>query len=310
MDASNILGWLVPYTSGLFKVESMCLNYLTKRRDCRHWVGPIEGLIALSYLRFRPGAKLNFRELQITNDHSHQINIRSYHLDFQGIKRFVTGSDASQLWNLKTPIYYSYQLLEELDESDREILLRLALQSVGFMMENTYSDLAVRDYLQTIRLLLKNLIQTYCPESLVDKDQALERRDQAPSERGDQVDQAPKERRDQAPSERRDQALERRTEATARGETLDFENTFPNKQLEEYLCLKPGYQDHPLTVENLRLWRANMPLLKDICHQFKQANERYFVSGGVYDENLNRIRKGLDRVREDMQEYVDNLEKI
>ena len=70
--------WLIPYTSGLLNVDSACLKYLTRRRDSRQWLGMIESLVAISYLRFRPGAKININGFKISNDNSHHVSLRDY----------------------------------------------------------------------------------------------------------------------------------------------------------------------------------------------------------------------------------------
>jgi len=257
MEAAS---WLIPYTSGLLKLDSVCLKYLTQRKDNRQWLGMMDSLIALAYLRFRPGAKLHVNGFKITNDHSHNLQIRDYQLDLQGLKRSILGGSSMDLLNLKTPIYYSYQLLEMLDQDDQQILLQLALESVVFLIEDTYAnDLSALDYLQSLKLLLTKMLETY----------------------GTQV----------------------------KSQASPDSKKFPDANLEMFMCLKPGYKEHPLTIENFRIWQDNMPLLKDTCHQFKQAYDRY-LHGGNYEDNLVRIRDSLTRVRHQMNDYVNTLEKI
>ena len=215
----------------------------------------IESLIALAYLRFRPGSKIRVNGLNICNDHSHQIQIRDWQIDLQGIKRSLRGSSSLDLLNFKTPIYHSYKILEQLEVTERQILIQLASESINFLMEDTYAyDLSAQDCLRGLQLLLKRLNEVYGSES-------------------------------------------------------ENQKTFPDPDLEEFLCLKAEYKDHPLTSENLRVWQNNLPLLREICHQLKQAHERY-LHGGAYEENLVQVREGVKRIRTQMSAYLSNLEHI
>lgn len=151
--------WVIPYTSGLLKLESVCLNYVSKRKDYRQWLGTIDALVALAYLRFRPGSKIRVNGLNISNDHSHQIQIRDWQLDLQSVKRALRGGSSLDLLNFKTPIYHSYQILKLLEKEEAKTLLTLATESVNFLLEDTYSyDLSAQDCLRALKLVLNRLL--------------------------------------------------------------------------------------------------------------------------------------------------------
>lgn len=334
--------WLIPYTSGLFKIESMCLRYLSKRRDNRQWLGMIDSLIALAYLRFRPGAKLHIRGFKITNDHSHQLQIRDYQLDFQGIKRSILGGSSTDMLNLKTPIYYSYQVLADLAPDDRQIILQLALESVIYLQEDTYvHDLNALEYLHTIQLLLVEMLKVYGTDGAQENtcDDPEENASDDPEENASDgpnrnASENASENASDNLSENADDGSDRNaSENASENSSSDIKNDkdtqhakqlntkklnrdptkpvskFPNSQLETYLCIKSDYLEHPYTQENLQIWKNNLPLLREICHQFKQAHERY-LHGGAYEENLNQIREAANRMRHMMNDYVENIEKI
>jgi len=158
----DLTSWVVPCVANFLKIEKFCSQYINSRYDHRQWLGTMESLIALAYLRFRPGAKLNISSFKISNDHSHRISIREFQMDLQGVKRSVFGGSSMDLLNLKTPVYHSYQILELLELSERVILIELALESVNFMLEDTYyHDLNAQEYLRGLQLLLNKLLKVY-----------------------------------------------------------------------------------------------------------------------------------------------------
>jgi len=351
----EMAAWLIPYTSGLFKLESACLRFLTQKRDNRQWLGTIDSLIALAYLRFRPGAKLHIRGFKITNDHSHQLQIRDYQLDFQGIKRSILGGSSMDLINLKTPIYYSYQILADLEPDDRQIILQLALESVIYLQEDTYAhDLSALDNLHSIQLLLTEMLKVYGNSELGAK--AVKPNDygsevgsnmnagsnsdaesnmdaESNSEAGSNSEAESNVGSDagsNSENEEPEKVKEPEKVTVVKANDVVKANTvalkpsisakpsvrsghrmkkFPDSQLESYLCVKSDYLEHPYTQENLLIWKNNLPLLREICHQFKQAHERY-LHGGAYEENLNQIRESANRMRHMMNSYVENIEKI
>jgi hypothetical protein len=244
--------WLIPYTTGLLKVESAVFKYISQRKDNRQWLGMMESLISLAYLRFRPGAKLHVNGFKIDNDHSHQISFKEYNIDLQGVKRTILGGSSIDLLNLKSPLYFSYQILNSLDKDDQEILLTLAEESIKYLMEDTYKyDLTAQEYLRGIQILIEKMIDVM----------------------------------------------------------LHDKGTLPNKETENYLCIKKDYYEHPFTKENLKIWNNNIPILKDICHQFRQAKDKY-MSGGSYENNLENIKHNENRIIDLMRTYATGLEKI
>lgn len=86
----------------------------------------------------------------------------------------------------------------------------------------------------------------------------------------------------------------------------DFE---PESTLEEYLCLRTEYQDHPLTQYNLSLWREHKEEMAVICQSFRRAQDLYF-QGGAYEEELERVRTVTEEIRGKMINYWEDMTHI
>lgn len=241
------ISWLFSYTVKALHLDAQLSKYIRHHQDQRQWVGMAEAVIALSYNRFRPGAKLKINGFKITNDHKRQIVIMSNTFDLQGVKRKIMGGKSSDMLNLKSPIYYSYMVLSGLTEDERSILLTLASESIHVMLTETYlTDLTAHDLLKGLQLVIKKL----------------------------------------------------------------QENPFKeDKMLEEYLCIKSEYVEHPLTVYNLKLWREDILKLKDICKEFKEARVKFF-NGGDYEPHLVHVRKITEEMRLKMMNYWEDLSHV
>lgn len=150
------MSWLIPYVTNIPSIMDF-INGSKKQNIV--WIGSMEAIIALAYKRFRPNAKLKIDNFKITNDHSYSISMFNYSIDFQSFKRSLLGGKSIDLLHFKNPIYYSYDILNEISKDDRNLLLTLALQCINTLKNDTYADdQYAKDYLHDISLLLKQLI--------------------------------------------------------------------------------------------------------------------------------------------------------
>lgn len=153
------MSWILSYAPNI----PVLYDYITgTKKQNVVWIGSMEAIIALAYKRFRPNAKLKIDKdnFKITNDHSYNITVFNYNVDWQSVKRTVFGGKSTDLLSLKNPIYYSHYILKDIPKEDRDLLLNLALQSVNSLIHDTYADDDyAKDCLNDIRLILNYLIE-------------------------------------------------------------------------------------------------------------------------------------------------------
>jgi len=157
ISESNIgMSWLIPYTNSFLRTDKIIFNYLTSKKDTRVWVGTIEAIMALAYIRFRSGAKLRLQKgFRISNDHSHPVQVFDYKFNFQGIKRTFMGGSSMDLINLKTPLFHVDMILKHLKPENREIILRLALESINNLIDTYSKDILACEVLGSIQMILQ-----------------------------------------------------------------------------------------------------------------------------------------------------------
>lgn len=150
------MSFLLGYANSFMRTDKIIFDYLTTKKDTRLWIGSIESILALVYIRFRSGAKFRLKKgFKIENDHSHPVKIMDYKFDFQGIKRKMMGGNSMDLLNFKTPVYYSYKVLTKLKPENREILVKLALESVHSLINTYNKDIMACETLKSIGLILE-----------------------------------------------------------------------------------------------------------------------------------------------------------
>lgn len=150
------MSFLLAYANSFVRTEKILFDYLTTKKDTRLWIGSIEAVIALAYIRFRSGAKFRLQKgFKIGNDHSHPIKMFDYKFDIQGLKRKVMGGNSMDLLNFKTPLFYSHPVLSELRPENREILLKLALESIHSLLNTYQKDIMACESLKSMGLILE-----------------------------------------------------------------------------------------------------------------------------------------------------------
>lgn len=153
------MSFLLGYANSFMRTEKILFDYLTTKKDTRLWVGSVESILALAYIRFRSGAKFRLMKgFKIGNDHSHPIKIMDYKFDFQGIKRSFMGGNSMDLLNFKTPLFYSYKVIRELRPENREALVKLALESVHSLLNTYQKDIMACESLKSMGLILECIL--------------------------------------------------------------------------------------------------------------------------------------------------------
>jgi len=150
--------WLLPYANNFLRTDKLLFDYFTTKKDTRLWIGTIESILALCFIRFRVGAKFRLKKgFKIGNDHSHPVKIGDYQFDFQAIKRSLLGGNSADLLNFKTPIYYSYEILTKLSPERRESLLNIAYESAQSLLDTYHKDIMAREAIQSIIVIIKSM---------------------------------------------------------------------------------------------------------------------------------------------------------
>jgi len=150
--------WLLAYGNSFLRTDKLIFDYLTTRKDTRLWIGTIEAILALCFIRFRTGAKFRFKKgFKIGNDHSHPVKIGEYQFDFQAIKRCLLGGNSADLLNFKTPIFYSLEVLDKIRPEYKEQLLKIAYESAQSLLETYHKDIMAREAIQSIILIIKSM---------------------------------------------------------------------------------------------------------------------------------------------------------
>lgn len=148
--------FLLAYANSFVRTEKILFDYLTTKKDTRLWIGSIEAILALGYIRFRTGAKFRLEKgFKISNDHSHPIRMFDYKFDIQSLKRRVMGGTSMDLLNFKTPLYFSHQVLSELRPENRETLIKIALESVHSLLNTYKKDIMACESLKSMGLILE-----------------------------------------------------------------------------------------------------------------------------------------------------------
>lgn len=148
--------WLLAYANSFVRADKVVFDYVVNKKDKRMWVGTVESILAFAYLRFRQGAKFRLKKgFQIMNDHSHPVKVGDYNFNLQGIKRSVLGGDSSDLLNFKTPIFFSFIILKELRPQNRNILVKLAIESVNAQLVTYEKDIVAAETLKNIKRILE-----------------------------------------------------------------------------------------------------------------------------------------------------------
>jgi hypothetical protein len=136
----------------------MIMNYVTTRKDSRLWVGTIEAILALCYIRFKTGAKFRLKKgFKIGNDHSHPVKLGEYQFNLQGMKRLLLGGNSSDLLNFKTPVFYASVILNKLRPENKSILIKICRESIQSLLDTYQKDILAREALMSMDLIFKNL---------------------------------------------------------------------------------------------------------------------------------------------------------
>jgi len=150
------MSWIIPYTNSFLRTDKILFNYITSKKDNRIWVGIVESILALAYVRFRSGAKLRLHKgFKITNDHSHPVEVLDYKFNFQGLKRTFMGGSSMDLINLKTPLFYAYLILDKLKPENKEIMLTLAMESINNLLDTYSKDILACEILGSYRMIIQ-----------------------------------------------------------------------------------------------------------------------------------------------------------
>lgn len=153
------MSFLAFYANSFIRTEKLLFDYLTTKKDSRQWIGPIEAVLALAYIRFRTKAKFRLQKgFKIANDHSHPVNLGEYKFDFQGIKRTLMGGKSMDLLNFKTPLFFCKDILDELRPENREILLKIALESIHSLLDTYKKDIMACESLKSMGVIIECLI--------------------------------------------------------------------------------------------------------------------------------------------------------
>lgn len=150
------MSFLLAYANSFVRTEKILFDYLTTKKDTRQWLGTVEAVLALAYIRFRTGAKIRLKKgFQISNDHSHQVKMGDYKFDLQGVKRYILGGKSMDLLNFKTPLYFSHEVLSQLRPENREIILKLALESIHGLLDTYKTDIMACESLKSMGLIIE-----------------------------------------------------------------------------------------------------------------------------------------------------------
>ena len=153
------MSFMAMYANSFVRSEKLLFDYLTTKKDTRQWIGPVESILALAYIRFRTGAKFRLSKgFKISNDHSHPVNVWDYKFNFQGLKRTVLGGASMDLLNFKTPLFFSKEILDELRPENREIILKIALESIHSLLDTYKKDIMACESLKAMGVILECML--------------------------------------------------------------------------------------------------------------------------------------------------------
>lgn len=153
------MSFLLAYANSFVRTEKILFDYVSTKKDTRLWISPVEAVLALAYIRFRSGAKFRLqKDFKIGNDHSHPIKIGDYSFDFQGIKRSLMGGTSMDLLNFKTPLYYSGDILGKLRPENREIILKIAIESIHSLLDTYEKDIMACEALKSMGVILECML--------------------------------------------------------------------------------------------------------------------------------------------------------
>jgi len=148
------------YMNSFVRTEKILFDYLTTKKDSRVWIGPVEAILALAYIRFRSGAKFRLRKgFKIANDHSHPVRFWDYQFNVQGLKRRMMGGNSMDLLNFKTPLFFSKEILDQLRPENKEILLKLGIESIHSLIDTYKKDIAACESLRSMGVILECMIK-------------------------------------------------------------------------------------------------------------------------------------------------------
>lgn len=151
--------WLLAYANSFVKTEKILFDQLTTKKDNRLWIGTVESVLWLAYIRFRNGAKFRIRKgFKMETDHSHPIKLGDYKFNVQSIKRTLFGGNSMDLLNFKTPLFYSHIVLNKIKPENKNILLNICLESVNSLIDTYHTDIMAKEALQNLSLIIKTLI--------------------------------------------------------------------------------------------------------------------------------------------------------
>lgn len=152
------MSFILAYANSFVRTEKILFDYLSTKKDTRLWISTVEALLALAYIRFRTGAKFRLEKgFRISNDHSHPVRMWDYQFDIQGIKRSVMGGNSMDLLNFKTPLFYVDTVLKHLRPENREIILKLAIESVHSLLDTYQKDIMACEALKGMGVILECL---------------------------------------------------------------------------------------------------------------------------------------------------------
>jgi len=153
------MSYILAYANSFIRAEKLLFNYISTKKDTRLWISPIEAVIALAYIRFRTGAKFRLQKgFKIVNDHSHPVKLWDYQFDIQGIKRSVLGGNSMDLLNFKTPLFFVDIVLSKLRPENRQIILKLAHESVNSLLDTYQKDIMACEALRGMGVILEGLL--------------------------------------------------------------------------------------------------------------------------------------------------------
>lgn len=153
------MSYILAYANSFIRAEKLIFNYMATKKDTRLWISPVEAIIALAYIRFRTGAKFRLQKgFKIVNDHSHPVKLWDYQFDIQGIKRSVLGGNSMDLLNFKTPLFYVDIVLSKLRPENRQILIKLAYESINSLLDTYQKDIMACEALRSMGVILDGLL--------------------------------------------------------------------------------------------------------------------------------------------------------
>lgn len=151
--------WFIAYANSFLKAEKVIFDRLTTKKDTRVWIGIVESVLWLAYIRFRAGAKFRIRKgFRMETDHSHMIKLGDYKFNVQSIKRSIFGGNSMDLLNFKTPLFYSHLILDKIRPENKRILLKLCQESIISLLDTYHNDIMAREALQNLSMIIKYLI--------------------------------------------------------------------------------------------------------------------------------------------------------